>query len=269
MTLCDTFKQLAVDTWDDILKGRNVSYQLKEETLTDLNMLELKTKHPTEILTTVYNKRQEGSNGSDWEWWFNGISGRWIGFRVQAKIINIQTEEFEHLHYRNPTTHIYQCDKLIQHALNGVPKIPLYCFFIQTNNAAHLSNWPCGTVPRQKDLYGCSLTSAFTVRHLRSGNRKHLSDIDPSLKPWHCLVCCNNYGKSDDIVENIEAYAIQNFDLQNVGDFDVKLPEKFSTDDPPYYVRATTENQKKRNFEPPDKDIDGLVVFTQKKSKKQ
>ena len=92
-------------------KSRRAKFQLKEETLTDLNMLELKLRHSRQVRTKVITKKAEGKNGADWEWWFTS-KHKWIGIRGQAKIININTNEFLHLHYQQPTSKIFQCDKL-------------------------------------------------------------------------------------------------------------------------------------------------------------
>ena len=99
MTLCKTFKRRSLSTWNLLSKGRRIGTQLLEETLTDINLLELKLSHPSEVITTTFTKPKEGTTGADWEWWFTGSSGYWLGFRVQAKIIELQSSVFEHLHY--------------------------------------------------------------------------------------------------------------------------------------------------------------------------
>lgn len=265
-TLCDTFKRLALDTWDNILKSRQVNFQLKEETFIDINMLALKTRHGRQVSTKVFTKRQEGNNGADWEWWFHGLSGDWIGFRVQAKIINIHSSEFEHLHYQNKRTHIYQCDKLIQNALTRRnPKFPLYCFFIQTDNKTHLPNWSCRTYPYLKDLYGCSLTSAFSVKQLRATNSKHITNLQTDLRPWHCLVCCSGYGQGD-FISNIQAYAKANFKLDSdiARELEVSIPDNFLTQKPPDYVLAILKNENSDNIKAPDEDIEGVIIIEEK-----
>lgn len=266
-TLCETFKQLALDTWDKIQESRIVNFQLKEETFTDINMLDLKLKHSGQIKTKVFTKREEGKNGADWEWWFQGRSGNWIGFRVQAKIINLLSNEFEHLHYQNPRTHIYQCDKLIQNALShSTPKIPLYCFFIQTENQDYLNKWTCGTFPKDKKLYGCSLTSAFEVLKLRPTDSKHIIDLENSLKPWHCLVCCKGFGRSTDFITNIQAYAKENFVLDKdlAQNLNVEIPESFTTNEPPSYVLSILKYENNESIDAPDSEIDGVIIVTEK-----
>lgn len=262
--ICNTFKRLALDTWDKIAESRQANFQLKEETFTDINMLELKLRHPRQVKTTVFSKPAEGKNGADWEWWFNINGGHWIGFRVQAKILNINSEEFEHLHYQNQRTGIYQCDKLIQNALTRThPKIPLYCFYLQTDNPVRLNNWNCGSSTSTRDLWGCSLMSAFEVKRLRATNRIHLSDVENLMKPWHCLVCCSGYGRGNSL-DNMSEYAKNNFpmDIDLVNDLDVTIPDNFITQKPPNYVTAILENENNKDVQPPDKDLDGVMVFT-------
>ncbi len=261
MPLCDTFKDLSINTWRLILKGRNVNFQLKEETFTDLNMLELKVQHRGQIKTKIFTKNQEGRIGADWEWWFKGLNGNYIGFRVQAKIINIQTDQFEHLHYQKNND--YQCEKLITNALNAnVPLIPLYCLFIQTDNTTliNVNNWPCGTTPFLKELYGCSLISAFSIRQLRARNLKHLNDLKANIKPWHCLVCCKHYG-SGDFIDNIYSYSLNNFDFTGQD----KVPDSFVTNKPPSYVLSIIENESNDNIKLPDEELDGVFIFLEVK----
>src|SRR5688572_13448409 len=100
MSLCETFKNRSSSTWTLLSKAREVDSQLLEETLTDLNLLELKLKHPREIITKSFTKPREGLTGADWEWWLTGPKSLWLGFRVQAKVLNLRSGMYEHLHYR-------------------------------------------------------------------------------------------------------------------------------------------------------------------------
>lgn len=157
---------LAQKTWAIINDSRNVQFQLKEETFTDLNMLALKKHHPNEVSIKVFTKNMEGEVGADWEWWFHLNRTNWIGYRVQAKIINIHSNEFEHLHYKSKGT--YQCDKLIANALKATQKtIPLYCFYLHSETPFTPGRKNCICYKHISELYGCSLTSAFSVKTLK------------------------------------------------------------------------------------------------------
>lgn len=269
-TLCETFKLLANQTWDYIKQSRDANFQLKEETLTDINMLKLKLEHSREVTTKVFNKHKEGVNGSDWEWWFRGQNRMWIGFRIQAKIINNDSNRFEHLHYKGDDG-VYQCDKLIAKSLTEQsPRIPLYCLFIQTNNQHYLTTWQCGTNQYSRSLFGCSLISAFKVKEFQLDPNiwDHINDIENEIRPWHCLVCCTGYGGTD-FISNIEAYAYNNFNLDDDGTNDIigglsySFPGKFSTDTPPSYVLDILEYPKNDNLKSPDEDLEGVIIITE------
>lgn len=259
MSLCNTFKRLAFDTWDKIKESRDVGFQLKEETFTDINMLSIKKKHQSEVITKVFTKHEEGLNGADWEWWFR-YANQWIGFRVQAKILNIHTDEFEHLHYQSPPNN-FQCDKLIKTALTNTPRIPLYCLYLQTNDQNRLCHWPYYPFQDICEMWGCSLISAFDVRKLRSNQQKSLHDIEKFLIPWHCLVCCCGY-KGDNIIERMHNYIRANFqiNIESAQDLQVTIPKSFITERPPQYVLNLIDNL--NNIENIDEDLRGIFIYT-------
>jgi len=262
MTVCNTFQQLAVYTWTQIKRSRKVNYQLKEETLTDMIVLELKRKHGHQIITHTFSRYYESRNGADWEWWFNH-SGKWIGFRVQAKIINNKSNEFEHLHYKGKTALAHQCDTLIHNALStSPPKIPLYSLFLSTDDKSLLKTWFCNTFKLDRKLWGCSLINAFDVYKLRSSNIKHLRDLDKLIRPWHCLVCCSGY-KSNDKIQQMENYAKVNFSLDSniAKELNIDIPESFITENPPSYVVSLFKNED-AEIQPPDENLDGILIIS-------
>lgn len=221
--ICNTFKRLALDTWDQIGKGRSVEFQLKEETLTDFNMLELKVRHPREVSIQVFNKAEEGEHGADWEWWFTDSTRKWLGFRVQAKIIDIAKDRFHHLHYKKDKDSLHQCDLLLLKASMGNYKtIPLYCLFVQTDNLAKLaSTYTAGTTA---EVLGCSILSAAEVKNLRPA--KKLEDTK-KMVPWHLMVCKpENKTMLEHLVEFTRATLA--LDIQ---------PSNYLLDEPPFYVQ--------------------------------
>lgn len=261
-TLCNTFKRLALNTWDIINESRQVNFQLKEETLTDLNMLAIKKRHSGQVRTKVYNKNEEGVNGADWEWWFNH-SEKWIGYRVQAKIINNKSNEFEHLHYKGKKAVAYQCDTLIHNALStSPPKIPLYTLFLSTGDKFLLKTWFCNTFKLDRKFWGCSLINAFDVYKLSSSKIKHLRHLDKLIRPWHCLVCCSGY-KGNDKIQKMENYAKANFPLDSniVKELNIDIPESFITKNPPSYVVSLFKNED-TEIQPPDENLGGILIIS-------
>src|SRR5690606_6329527 len=112
-TLCETFRSLAFRTFDQMGRARRVGHQPLEETFTDTNILELKDRHPAEISCLTFTKPQEGINGADWEWWLTDTSkSKWLGLRVQAKVLHLDSNTFAHLHYKSGKSKTYQATKL-------------------------------------------------------------------------------------------------------------------------------------------------------------
>lgn len=194
MRLCQTFKQLALRSWDLLTQGRSNSFQLGEETLTDLNLLALKAGHSHEVCTHVFHKHAERKTGADWEWWLTGRSRKWFGLRVQAKVLDFRSNSFKHLHYGPRHYHKSQCDYLIEScaATNPSP-VPAYCFY---------SQWQPETIGTGLltrgggcafEFYGCALATAGVVCGLRGGRgrarQSALEHVIPYALPWHLLVC--------------------------------------------------------------------------------
>jgi hypothetical protein len=124
--LCETFRLLSYETWGRLGRARRIGHQLLEETFTDLNLLELKDRHPTQVYTKVFTKPQEGLNGADWEWWLTDSKrSEWLGIRIQAKVLDLTTDSFPHLHYKSGR--IYQATKLKRDCKNlGLADLPRF-----------------------------------------------------------------------------------------------------------------------------------------------
>lgn len=199
ITLCDTFRDQSERTWAMLSDAATVAFQPLEETLTDINLLALKVKHPYEVITQTIPKHQEAVTGADWEWWLTGNSGKWLGFRLQAKVIKLRSSTYEHLHYRGKKSPLYQSDLLIRSAISHpIRTIPLYCLYTFWSDPAIAFSWPCGSFPDDERSFGCSLASAFAVRRLRLRRKTNdLKSLLPTMNPWHCLVCCEGFGGND------------------------------------------------------------------------
>jgi hypothetical protein len=86
-TLCTTFRERAAWTWTLAGEGIQHNARLSEETITDINLLEIKRAHPLRVRLRKYSKREEsGQTGADWEWWLVGRS-RSLKLRIQAKVV--------------------------------------------------------------------------------------------------------------------------------------------------------------------------------------
>ncbi|MEO3402828.1 DUF6615 family protein [Mucilaginibacter sp. CAU 1740] len=251
--LCQTFKELATDTFRLISHSRAVAYQLKEESFTDFNLIRLKIMHPDEVKIKAFTRIEEGVTGADWEWWLGDQYNRWIGFRVQAKIIAAEADEFKHLHYKGKAS-IPQCEKLIlQAAANPTyPCIPLYCLYLTRSPGAGL---PGSDVP----LYGCSLLSAFKVRGHRAAGETRLSILWPDLKPWHTLVCFGDQQSfSDHIIRQATNYFLAD---------DNASGQYLLTEPPPYVQQLLNSDSGQIDLPAKSLDLAGVMILRQEQKR--
>lgn len=124
LAFAGSFRSKHGKTWKMLGEGRKCDVQLFEETLTNLHVLAFCSMSPAEFKIRSYSKRDEPTTGADWEWWFGGNTGRWIGLRVQAKVIKFANDTFPHLHYEYPVprgTNAF----LLRTALSGAGVIPV------------------------------------------------------------------------------------------------------------------------------------------------
>jgi hypothetical protein len=259
-SLCDTFLSLAFATHRRLARARRVLHQPLEETFTDLNILELKCRHSTEIYSKVFTKRREGVNGADWEWWLtNSSRSSWLGLRVQAKVIHLATNTFDHLHYRSSKTKIYQLHKLqAEAARDGL--VPLYCIYMHGVSRRTLRGRQCLSPGHKLQSYGCSLVSAAHVACLhRAARTNDMYSVMSAAVPWHCLVCANCSAHGSDLPTRAWAYLQDQFGEMGKVNADadsVHTPGPRSM--PPQYVLNILQGY---NVEDPPADIQGVLVI--------
>jgi hypothetical protein len=258
--LCRAFQTQARRISRLLGKGDVAGVRIAEETLTNLLLVHLSLLRSSAFDIAGFSKADEAILGADWEMWIGGYSGRWLACRIQAKVLNPKTKAFDHLHYRKDTTSPYQCDTLIAAASAPLPRrIPLYLLYTRVRGSRALLNWQCSAVPFNRELFGCSLVAADTVRALRSGMRRSLRDLLPSMWPWHCLVCASPQGK--DLAIRARNWLAQQVTAAQVREeVGVDAPDDADlTREVPAYVDAVLEGL------PPElpADLAGLLVIRQ------
>jgi len=254
-SLCEDFRLLAYDTWGRLGRARRVGHQLLEESFTDFNLLELRDRHSAQVYTRVFTKPQEGLNGADWEWWLtDSRRSEWLGLRIQAKVLELKSDSFSHLHYKSGR--VYQATKL-KRTCRRLGLIPLYCLYMHSSSPIP-SKHSCRTFGRVDEAFGCSLLPVRHVERLRkSGGRNGLADVGKHCFPWHCLICCVGFGGSS-LPQSAWAF------LQRV----LRLRDSPRRSDdfipvgvrsrPPSYVREVFEGGPKEN---PDPALRGITVL--------
>ncbi|MFZ4664320.1 MAG: DUF6615 family protein [Caldilineaceae bacterium] len=270
--LCDTFYGRAHWTWDILSKARAINSQIGEETITDLHCLEFKLRHPNQVYTKTFSKREEGENGADWEWWFTD-KRKWLGFRVQAKVVDFETDNFRNLHYKNQGQ--YQVDRLLHRSLTGpYKKIPIYCLYMQWSSNKKLPEQYSGQIFNRVD-FGCSIMSAFSVRYMREIKLKSdLESLLHHLQPWVGLVCPFHDLKMNlpqqvwwswmTLVVMRESILKDGLEGRSLPPELVELNKQCSniqpTQDPPPYVQQVLNGG---SIEQPDADLRTITIFSE------
>jgi hypothetical protein len=262
-SLCSTFATLAYETHERLGACRQVGHQLLEETITDLLILELKRLHPREIFCQTFTKPQESMTGADWEWWLTDPSrSRWLGLRVQAKVLELKSDSFAHLHYKSKRGRAYQTTRL-KRAAEADGLAPFYCLY--THAPAAAKGWlRFGSAAG----YGCSLLPVKHVEKLRRrGKRTDFSSVMAEAVPWSMLVCVSavatTSGKPvtfpDFAAGMVDGELPWLWDDEDGGTEAVQLPLKPGIrKSPPLYVTAMMEGQPVEEL---DKPLRGILVI--------
>ncbi|MCC7070391.1 MAG: hypothetical protein IT383_03655 [Deltaproteobacteria bacterium] len=188
--LCKLARTRSEATWDTLRRARYAHLRIGEETLTELNLVELVLGGGGQIRIFPFTKRAEAHTGADWEWWVRGLSGAWVGMRVQAKALDPGTDAYDHLWYARAG--VLQIDRLIKAALAGpVPRFPLYMLYNNWDPATRKVPWSCGGRRYWgARAMGCAVAAATALRPLqkrKDGNRAvHVLELST---PFHCLFC--------------------------------------------------------------------------------
>lgn len=178
--LCLTLKNRAQWTSKNIGDGLSTRLGLLEETITDVNLLEIAKVHQDYVITKKFTRRQEGSqSGADWLWCV-GEPGSWLILLVQAKIVNPATGNCQSLNYRKGE----QCSLLVAYA-RKIRAVPLYVIY---------SHIPSGYQPPPKaspkfgdidsEYWGCAWLTPKTVKALNRNKHKKLELILAESIPW-------------------------------------------------------------------------------------
>ncbi len=183
--ICSTLKERAKWTNRSIGHGLSTRLGVMEETITDVNLLEIAIRHEDHVLTKKFTRRQEGSlSGADWLWCI-GEPGSWFLLLVQAKIINPKTGRCHYLNYSKGS----QRSLLLKFA-RKIKAIPIYAIY---------SHIPDGYEPPPKasphfssinsNEWGCSWLTPQRVKSLVSAKKYKLEDVLRYSVPWAKPFC--------------------------------------------------------------------------------
>ncbi len=279
--LCRVFSQVARGTWRRLARACNVDIQLGETTCTDLVLLGLQQRAWSIVNATLtahrFSARQEFRTGADIEIWVRGFRFRWLGLRLQCKVIDIRTWKFQKLFYRSARSRQPQYQLMLQSCLGQKSRwqlIPLFRLYVTAPSSSWWAPFAsptgcCCTWNRSlgREAYGCSVLSPVTVASLSRSNKSDLMSVGPHLVPWHLLFCCRYVAAPGDLAQALLETWRRRI-LQ--ADRDV-LPELRSYEDllrnvqpaiePPSYVAALIEGRVPEV--PPGRAMQGLIVIQQ------
>jgi hypothetical protein len=189
-SLCATFEALAERTWHYLDAAQQTEIRIGEETLTDINLIDIQRRHEHEVLSVKFTRAQESKNGADWEWWFLW-RGYAYGFRLQAK----------KLYPKFAYTSLYgdgrtQATTLLTTAIAD-DVVPLYCFYNYEPNSDS-SDWPGLPARTPIEQMGCAIAPAQAVEAEVVGRRASptIERLAPYEEPWRVLAC--SFGGADD-----------------------------------------------------------------------
>lgn len=170
-TACKVVKDSSRDIYNLILRGKKQGIKIQEETITEILLLNLAEKLKGQIKITLFNKIEEGRNGADWEWYIKK-NGKWIGFSVQAKILNYKNGMYDSLFKKN------QIDKLIVNAFKK-DLIPIYSFYNFTEKAHgwRYRGYHPLAFPADTELIGWTYATALEVYKFKKIGKVGLNDF--------------------------------------------------------------------------------------------
>jgi hypothetical protein len=199
MTIVEHMDELASRTWRLLLEGDRRRIRLREDTLTEVNLLDLSINHP-ELAVYRFNQYEESSTGGDWEWYIGSRRRGWFRLRIQAK--RVDGMAYKQLDHGGERDDEFQYDTLIRSSResSSIVTFPYYVFF---NGWA--AGWPSGAdwriCPNGKppgrcahatvEHFGCAASPAELVRVLHGRLGRKRKRVEPHLSvsmPWSWLL---------------------------------------------------------------------------------
>ena len=178
---------LSRQTWEHLGAAKALSVSFGEETITDLLTLDLKRLGLTTTMWKQTSKPKEANFGTDFEWWIGHDTIGWVRFAVQAKKLNVGSQQYNFTHMVHGSQ---QLDILENHA-RAVGARPLYCLYNYSAEVDPSRHWQCCQHPFQAQDLGCTVVPASTIRTLVRGE-KNFDFVHSGTRtlPWRCLASC-------------------------------------------------------------------------------
>lgn len=187
-------ERLAEETWDRLVAAHGLSLSIGEETLTDINLLEMRRAKLSELQVVKVSKLYESRFGLDWDWWVGSDQCGWFRYAVQAKKLDLRTGSYRSLRHvlndgKMPKT---QFERLLQFAKRA-NAIPIYVLYNGGNVPVPKVD---GCEVKDSKQFGCSVAMIEAIEPSHQKNaRKSFYSVHhrKGVFPWRCLVAehCN------------------------------------------------------------------------------
>jgi hypothetical protein len=200
-TLATDMNAHAARTWRLLVAGDSRGIRLREDTITETNLLSLDLNHPY-LHVHRFNQSEEKASGGDWQWYIGSDRAGWFGLRIQAK--RMDDRSYKMLDHPGELEDEYQFDTLIRSAdddrrRTGLKTFPYYVFFNGWSDG-----WPSGApwniCPNRVGAgncshadvldFGCAASPARAVRAIYLALGRHRKRVEPHLAlsmPWSWL----------------------------------------------------------------------------------
>jgi hypothetical protein len=182
-------ERLAIDTWERLTDAHALNISLGEESITDLNLLEMRRAGLPEVTAIKVPKHREAQTGIDWDWWIGSDECGWLRYVVQAKKLDLWSRRYSKLRYKVSDGHSpsLQFDRLAQFA-GATGAVPIYCLY---NGGVPMPSPHIRYSATDVRQYGCTVAGLATIEPVHAAyHRKHFDDLHQpnGAFPWQCLV---------------------------------------------------------------------------------
>lgn len=236
--LCAVLQDRARATHELIAYSYSAGLGVSEETLTDINLVEIARKLPKgHVITTKFTKHQESwVSGADWLWTI-GRPGRWLSLLVQAKLARPAKPSVHGLHHGDGQ----QRQTLVRYAIQErlLPLYVVYSAFDGTMALPRPSRWeprpkwtsPCGIARDDVKLMGCVTVRPQHVASMHRGKspKTNAAQLLSYGHPWSCLFCCCWPSRGE--LADAALAGVWNLPRSRQEDEDIRRPDPDAPDD--------------------------------------
>lgn len=183
------FEELACSTWNLLADAKRLGLSFSEDTVSDLNMLQIARSHVNAVKVSRVTNRQEHFVGFDWMWLVSAPGVGRVIYVVQAKKMRLDnTPSYAYGTLKYPRCPPFQID-VLQKFADKIGAVPLYCFYNNVSNSEVTNHWHCRDRPDPPQM-GCTLVPLGAVQVVHNGDGKRdfrrIHHCQCAV-PWRCL----------------------------------------------------------------------------------